>query len=111
MTAVEAIENPFPAGARPGEINGERAAARLHYPADLFTHFSPRLVREMMKHYRCEYDVEMRCGKGQGLRECLFEGHVHAQPSRLLLGSGDHFRRRINPTNHAGGTHLAFRSN
>src|SRR4029453_17006542 len=100
--SVEMCEKTFLLARGPIKIHRQHAAAWLQNPSHFAGALLPRLARKMMQHYRGQYGIELAVGKRQHLRHRLFEDNLDTGLSRLLLRSGQHFRRRIDPADNAG---------
>lgn len=107
MAAVKVREKASPFLC-PSEVNGKHSSARLQNPSHLAGALLACFARQMMKHHRGQYSVELSVGKRQRLGKPILEDNLDAGLSRLLTRPGNHLRRRVDPVHRARGPDVPF---
>src|SRR5215510_12516423 len=105
---VKMREKAFPLPRDSSEVNSKHPSALLENPSHLACALLVCFARQMMKHHRGQYNVELSVGKRQRLGNPIFEDNLDAGLSRLLTRPGNHLRRRVDPVHCARGPDMPF---
>src|SRR5215510_399050 len=80
-----------------GEVHRKHASPRLQNSFDLESALLACDARQMVKHYRCQHNVNLSVDKRQCLGDAIFKDNFDSSSSRLFACAGDHLRRCVDP--------------